>query len=91
MLFEKFSLKIERNVITAITGNSGCGKSMLAALLMRDYDPDEGAIYLDDTNINHIPIEEWRNFLSIIPQKIHLFNATLLDNILNTLHSQNLY
>ncbi len=80
-LFEKLSFKIERGTITAIEGESGCGKSTLASLIMRDCYPINGAIYLDKFNIGSIPMKEWLGFITIIPQKLHLFNATLLDNI----------
>ncbi len=80
-LFEKLSFKIERGTITAIDGESGCGKSTLASLIMRDCHPTDGAIYLDKFNIGSIPMKEWLGFITIIPQKLHLFNATLLDNI----------
>ncbi len=80
-LFEQLSFNIERGSIIVINGENGCGKSTLASLIMRDCAPLGGAIYLDNLNINCIPMKEWLEFITIIPQKIHLFNATLLDNI----------
>lgn len=80
-LLDKLNLKIESGTITAITGESGCGKSTLAALLMRDFMPVKGSIFIDKTDIRTIPIWHWREFITIIPQKIHMFNATLLENI----------
>ncbi len=80
-LLDKLNLRIESGTITAITGESGCGKSTLAALLMRDFMPVKGSIFIDKTDIRTIPIWHWREFITIIPQKIHMFNATLLENI----------
>ncbi len=81
MLFEHFSLRIERGDFIAIAGNSGCGKSTLVSLLMRDYDLHEGAISIDGTSIRNIPRREWLSFITLVPQKVHLFNATILENI----------
>lgn len=80
-LFKDLNIQIENNSITAFIGESGCGKSTLGALLMRDFIAKQGDIFIGNRNIRSIPIKEWRNYISIVPQKCHLFNGSLLENI----------
>ena len=80
-LLEHFNLDLPAGRITAICGESGCGKSSLAALLMRDYRPGGGRILLDGTDISLIDISQWRSYVSIVPQDPALMNCSVLDNI----------
>lgn len=80
-LLENFSMRIEAGKITAIQGESGCGKSSVASLLMRDYKVQKGNIFLGDTPIGLTDLEQWRKFVSIVPQDAPLMNASILDNI----------
>lgn len=80
-LFENVSIHFEKGSITSIVGESGCGKSTLCQLLERFYFPEEGIISLEGTDINDIPIEKWREMVSVVPQDIYLYNGTVLDNI----------
>lgn len=66
---------------TAIVGPTGAGKSTLAKLLTRFYEPSEGQILLDGAPIAEIPHEELRRRIAVIPQEISLFNASLAFNI----------
>ncbi len=67
--------------ITAIQGLNGSGKSTVASLIMRDIQPNRGTLEIDGTGISNFPIEMWRRSVSIAPQRGHVFDATLLDNI----------
>ena len=80
-LFSRFNLTIPPASITAITGESGCGKSTLGSLLLKDCTPNSGIIKYGETNIASIPIKEWRESISIIPQRCNLLNGTILENI----------
>lgn len=80
-LLEHFNLDLPAGRITAVCGESGCGKSSLAALLMRDYKVNGGKILLDGTDIALIDIEQWRRYVSIVPQDPGLMNCSVLDNI----------
>lgn len=80
-VIEDFSLTITKGTITAIRGESGCGKSSLAALLMRDYKPTKGKILIDGTDINLIDMEQWRSYVSIVPQESILLNCNIIENI----------
>lgn len=80
-LLKHFNLTIEKGKITAIKGESGCGKSSLAALLMRGYKIQQGKILINGTDINQIDLEQWRKYISIVPQEPDLISGTILDNI----------
>ncbi|MCF0177694.1 MAG: peptidase domain-containing ABC transporter [Bacteroidales bacterium] len=80
-LLENFNASIYPGEITAIIGKSGCGKSSLAALLMRTYSPIEGNITLNGIDISWFGLQAWRGFVSIVPQESILMNCSILDNI----------
>lgn len=67
--------------LVAIVGPSGAGKSSFANLLLRFYDPDQGAIYLDGMNIRDLKIRDLRQHIGFIQQEPVLFNTSVLENI----------
>jgi ATP-binding cassette, subfamily B, bacterial len=80
-VFRGLSLRIAPRRITGIVGLTGAGKSTLIKLLLRFYEPQEGAIELDGVDIRRIPRHELRDEVSIVSQDIFLFNRTVLENI----------
>ena len=80
-IFEDISLKFRKGTITCIVGESGCGKSTFCQVLERFYVPEEGEILLDGRRASEIPLEQWRNLISVVPQEIFLYNGTVLENI----------
>ena len=83
LLLKDISLDIVKGRITALVGESGCGKSTLANIIMRFYDPESGNISLNDkVSKGDAFIERWRSKIGIVPQEIHIFNSTLLENII---------
>ena len=80
-VFEDFNLTISKGEITAIVGESGSGKSTLAALLQNIYPITGGSIKLGDINIKHIESDSLRQLISVVPQKIELFEGSIIDNI----------
>lgn len=80
-VFEDFNLTISKGEITAIVGESGSGKSTLAALLQNIYPITGGSIKLGDINIKHIESDSLRQLISVVPQKIDLFEGSIIDNI----------
>lgn len=64
-----------------ITGRSGTGKSTLASLLVRERDPDAGVIELDGVDLRDYPEAELRKRIAYLPQRPHLFAATLRENL----------
>lgn len=81
-LLENVSFKLFKNNIAAIVGESGSGKSTLASLLLRHYTSEAGVIVVDGIDVNKIKLDDWRKKIGVIPQNIHLFNGSVLDNIL---------
>lgn len=68
--------------ITAIVGRNGVGKSTLARLLIRMFDPLEGSIIIDNTDIREVTLKSLRNNIGYLIQGEFLFSGTIWDNIL---------
>eukprot|EP00434_Breviolum_minutum_P031975 symbB.v1.2.028277.t1/scaffold2974.1/size67673/2 len=66
---------------TALVGSSGSGKSTVAALLQRWYEPDGGEIFLDGRRIDHLDPRWFRSLFGVVPQDPRLFTATVWENI----------
>lgn len=81
LLLKNVSFELRKGSIIGVVGESGCGKSTLCQLLERFYKPESGRICLDGTNVMDIPIKEWCDMVSFVPQEIFLYNGTVLDNI----------
>ena len=65
----------------ALTGPSGSGKSTVLAALLRFVEPSEGSMAYDQQPSNALPVAAWRDHFSWLPQRPHLFNATLAENL----------
>jgi len=65
----------------ALVGATGVGKTTLAALIARFYDPDEGSITIDGIDIKDMTLFSLRNQMSIVLQDVFLFNGTIGENI----------
>ena len=74
-------LRIEAGEHVAIVGPSGCGKSTLISLLLRFWDYDQGTVKLGGCELHELEAEAVRRHLSVVPQDVHLFNATVADNL----------
>ena len=81
-VLSKVNLVIEAGSKVALVGASGAGKSTLAHLLMRFWDPQQGNISIDGTNIKDMPLDHFRNYVAIVAQDTYLFNASIRDNLL---------
>ena len=63
-------------------GENGCGKSTLSQMLQKYYLPEAGKIIINKTiDLAEISFQSWRNCVGIVPQHIHIFNGTVLENI----------
>jgi len=78
---DNFSLKIRKGERIAIIGKTGSGKSTIAHLLLRMYDPSEGTIFIDDTPIRQLDLQSLRQQVSYVPQDVFLFSDTVSNNI----------
>ena len=79
---EAVNLEIYPHDFVAITGRSGCGKSTLLQLLTRAWDPANGQIQLNGQPLSELSETTLRQAMSVVPQRVHLFSATLRDNLL---------
>jgi subfamily B ATP-binding cassette protein MsbA len=75
------NIHIKAGEKVAIVGPTGAGKSTLAALLLRLYDPQEGEIYLDGINLKKIKPASLRKFIAAVPQDTIIFSGTVRENI----------
>lgn len=80
-VLENINLKIEKGKIIALVGPSGGGKSTLAELLLRFYDPTGGKILLDGIELLNIKLESLRSLTAVVTQDPILFNDTIFNNI----------
>ncbi|HEM6741484.1 TPA: cysteine/glutathione ABC transporter ATP-binding protein/permease CydC [Citrobacter farmeri] len=79
---DSLSLQVNPGEHIAILGRTGCGKSTLLQLLTRAWDPQQGEILLNDRPIAALNEATLRKTISVVPQRVHLFSATLRDNLL---------
>ncbi len=75
------NLTINKGEIVALVGMSGGGKSTLADLVARFYDPQEGEILLDDYSLREWTLHSLRSQMGIVTQEAILFNDTIFNNI----------
>ncbi len=80
-VLENLSFRVAPGTICAILGPSGVGKSTLADLLVRFYDPDAGAIRIDGRDLRSLPIADLRHAVLLVDQAPYLFHASVRENI----------
>ncbi len=73
--------RVDAGKTVGIVGGSGAGKSSIIRLLMRLYEPGNGAIYLNGAPTLDMPLEKLRSAIAIVPQDTVLFNDTIAYNI----------
>lgn len=80
-VLQEISFEIIKGQTIALVGASGGGKSTLADLLPRFYDPTLGQLKIDGHDIKHIPLDDLRGLMGIVTQESVLFNDTIFNNI----------
>jgi subfamily B ATP-binding cassette protein MsbA len=80
-VLNNINLVIPKGKTIALVGQSGSGKTTLADLLPRYYDPFEGGIYIDGTDIRQLGISDLRKLMGVVNQESILFNDTVFNNI----------
>lgn len=81
-IFKKFSLKIDSGEKIAIVGENGAGKSTLVKLLCRIYDPQEGEILINGTNLKDLTLNDWYKNVGVLFQDFNFYgNLTVEENI----------
>jgi ATP-binding cassette, subfamily B, multidrug efflux pump len=74
-------LLIRSGETVAIVGHTGSGKTTLASLIPRLFDPTEGAVCLDGVDLKRFDLDKLRAQIGFVPQETFLFSATLAENI----------
>jgi ATP-binding cassette subfamily B multidrug efflux pump len=75
------SLRIPAGRSVAIVGPTGAGKTTLAAMLPRLWDPPPGTVFIDGTEIHAIPLRDLRAAIGVVPQDAFLFSRPLRENV----------
>ena len=81
-IISNISFEVSKGEIVAIMGENGCGKSTLTQLLLKNYLPESGSILVNENKLlADISTSAWRKIVNVVPQHIHVFNGTVLENI----------
>lgn len=80
-VLQHFNLTARVGEMTRIEGRNGYGKSTLVKLLLRFYDPQEGAVLINGTDLRRFNLEELRRHIGVLFQDFLRFNCTAADNI----------
>lgn len=78
---KNINLKLEKGKVIGITGATGSGKTSLAQLLLRMYDPQSGTITADGINIKDYNLQNYRRQYGYVPQDVFLFSEDIRNNI----------
>jgi ABC-type multidrug transport system fused ATPase/permease subunit len=80
-VLKSISFKAHSGETVALVGSSGSGKSTIASLILRFYDPQQGTIEIDGVNSKDISLTELRKQIALVPQDVILFAGSIKDNI----------
>ena len=80
-ILKNISFTIKSGKKVALVGSSGSGKSTIAKLLLKYYEPEEGEIIINGVDINEYSNDSIRHAISYVPQTIELFSKNIYDNI----------
>ena len=80
-ILPKFNLNIPAGQTIALVGTTGAGKSTLAKLISRFYDPVEGQVSLDKIDLREISSEDLRKHIVMVTQEAYLFSGSVAENI----------
>lgn len=78
---KQFNLHVKKGEKVLIVGKTGSGKSTIAQLLLRMYDPTQGSIKIEGTDIKNILLSNLRQQISYVPQDVFLFSDSIANNI----------
>ena len=81
-VLQNISFSVQKGEIIALMGENGCGKSTLVQLLMQHYKEESGKIIVNgNLMLCNIEKKHWRKLVAAVPQQVHIFNGTVLENI----------
>ncbi|MRG85567.1 ABC transporter ATP-binding protein [Salinibacillus xinjiangensis] len=77
----QISLEMKAGQTVALVGHTGSGKSTIANLISRFYDPTEGAVKVDGHNLRDVTLDSLRQNISVVLQDTFIFSGTIMENI----------
>ena len=80
-VLQGLDLSIRKGEMVALVGQTGSGKSTVANLLARFYDPTGGVVELDGVDLRDLDVTDFRNLVGVVSQDTFLFNTTIEENI----------
>ncbi|MCM8813509.1 MAG: ABC transporter ATP-binding protein/permease [Candidatus Omnitrophica bacterium] len=80
-VLQGINLQVKKGQVVALVGSSGAGKTTLVNLLPRFYDPNEGQVFFDGTDIRTATLSSLRRQIGIVTQDLFLFHDTVRNNI----------
>ena len=78
---QDINLTLPYGSCTAVVGHSGAGKSTLVNLLLRFIDAQDGQVSVNGIPITALPVDLWREYIALVPQRPYLFSGSIRDNI----------
>jgi ATP-binding cassette, subfamily B, bacterial len=81
LTLQNLSFRLEPGKTLGLLGRTGSGKTTITRLLLRLYEPTAGVIRLNDLALRDIPLNDLRRRVAIVTQEVHLFNASVRDNL----------
>jgi len=81
LVLRDVNLRLERGQTVAVVGPNGCGKSTLANLILRFYDPTAGTVRIDGVPLTDVRLRDLRKRIGLVTQETLLFDETILENI----------
>ncbi|NLN55578.1 MAG: ABC transporter ATP-binding protein [Clostridiales bacterium] len=81
IVIDHISFTVPSGSTLGIVGQTGAGKSTLANLLTRLYDPVSGEVFIDGVNLKDLSFETLRSAVAIVSQETYLFRGTIMENI----------
>ncbi|QUL99430.1 MAG: ABC transporter ATP-binding protein [Candidatus Fermentithermobacillus carboniphilus] len=80
-VLKNINLEIKPGEMVALVGPTGVGKTTMANLIPRFYDPNEGRVLIDGVDIRTVKLSSLRRHISMVLQDVFLFNGTIAENI----------
>ncbi len=80
-VLEHITFSAQKGKITALVGESGCGKTTILRLLRGQYAPCDGEIYIGDCVLSELDANEISKYVGYVPQDVYIFMGTFMDNI----------